>query len=512
MHKKLRSLALVSSMAVALAGCAVGPDYRRPQAPQATAYAPTPVAETTASAPGAGGDAQRWLASMDIPGQWWTLFQSRALDALIDDALKHNADVAAAHAALQAAWEAVYAQRGAYLPTVDGSANTTRQDEARDVASGVASNADLYTLTTAQLSVSYVLDLWGANRRQVESLTAQANAQRFQLEATYLTLTSNVVNTAIQEASLRAQVELTEKIVDEQARILGTLERQRALGDVSEAAVAAQRATLEQSRAALPPLDKQLAQQRDLLATLTGKTPDQRIDAVFHLDDLQLPGELPLSLPAQLVEQRPDVRAAEEQLHSASAQVGVAIANRLPNVQINAALGNASQRTSQLFAASSGFWAVGAGVTAPLFDGGALKHKQRGAEAAYRQAAAQYRSTVLAAVQNVADTLHAIDADARALAAAQRAEQAAARSLEIARRQLAVGDLSESAMLNAQLGWQQAAVATVQARAARYADTVALFQALGGGWWHRDDAGELSASPTRTPRVAGAATTTPAPR
>ncbi|MGO4522674.1 efflux transporter outer membrane subunit [Dyella sp. 2RAF44] len=484
---------LALAVAIALTGCAVGPDYKRPQvSSQGQSYSPTPMASDTASVAGPGGEAQHVLASMDIPGQWWTLFHSGPLNGLIDDALRHNADIEAAHASLQAAWESVYAQRGAYFPTINASANPTRQDFANDVASGVASNADLYTLTTAQVSVSYVLDIWGANRRQVESLTAQANQQRFQLEATYLSLTSNVVNTAIQEASLRAQIELTHKIIDEQEKILGTLQRQQALGDVSEAAIAAQVATLEQSRASLPPLDKQLAQQRDLLATLTGRTPDQRIDAQFDLDGLQLPTQLPLSLPAQLVEQRPDVRASEEQLHSASAQVGVAIANRLPNVQINASLGTASEKTSQLFTAASGFWAVGASVTQPLFDGGTLKHKQRGAEAAYRQAAAQYRSTVLGAVQNVADTLHAIDADARTLVAAERAEQAAARSLDIAKRQLTLGDISESAMLNAQLTWQQAALSLVQARAARYSDTVALFQSLGGGWWHRQDAGNVA--------------------
>ncbi|WP_109123583.1 efflux transporter outer membrane subunit [Dyella sp. C11] len=499
LFRSLRT-ALALGVVVTLAGCAVGPDYKRPQTSQAQTYSPTPMPAQTASASGPAGESQHLLASMDIPGQWWTLFHSEPLNGLIADALKHNADIEAAHASLQASWEAVYAQRGAYFPTVNGSFNPTRQDVANDVASGVASNANLYSLTTAQVSVSYALDIWGLNRRQVESLAAQANQQRFQLEATYLTLTSNVVNAAITEASLRAQIDLTHRIIDEQEKILGTLKRQQALGDVSDAAIAAQEATLEQSRATLPPLDKQLAQQRDLLATLTGRTPDQRIDATFQLDALQLPAELPVSLPAQLVDQRPDVRAAEEQLHAASAEVGVAIANRLPNVQINASFGNASEQMSHLFGAGSGFWGVGATVTQPLFDAGTLKHKQRGAEAAYRQAAAQYRGTVLGAMQNVADTLHAIDADAQALAAAQRAEQAAARSLDIARRQLALGDLSESAMLNAQLTWQQAALTLVQARAARYADTVALFQSLGGGWWHRKDEQETATARSDTPR------------
>ncbi len=477
---------------MALAGCTVGPDYQRPAAPSAKAYAPTAMAHETAAAPVNGGDTQHLLEGMDMPGQWWTLFHSASLNALIEDALKHNADIEAAHASLQQAWETVYAQRGAYFPTVNAGVNSTRQDTANDVASNVSSNASLYTLTTAQVSVSYTLDLWGANRRQVESLTAQANAQRFQLEATYLTLTSNLVNAAISEASLRAQIDMTQQIIAAQEKILAMLQRQQALGDVSEAAVAAQQAALEQSRASLPPLQKQLAQQRDLIAALSGHTPDQAIDATFDLSALQLPADLPVSLPAQLVAQRPDVRAADEQLHAASAQVGVAIANRLPNVQIDASLGGASEKTSKLFSAGSGFWSLGATVTQPLFDGGALKHKQRGAEAAYRQAAAQYRSTVLAAVQNVADTLHAIDADAQALLAAERAERAASRSLDIAKHQLALGDISESTLLNVELTWQQATVALVQARAARYADTVALFQSLGGGWWHRDDASNMA--------------------
>ncbi|QNJ99844.1 efflux transporter outer membrane subunit [Dyella telluris] len=485
---------LAMGITLALGACAVGPDYKRPQAPDAKEYAPTPIARDTASATGPGGESQHLLQSMDIPGQWWTMFHSAPLNALIEDALKHNADVEAAHASLKAAWEAAYAQRGAYFPQVNGNVNTTRTDTANDVASNASSNASLYNLTTAQVSVSYVLDLWGGNRRQVESLVAQANQQRFQLEATYLTLTSNVVNAAIQEASLRGQIQATQQIIDAQTQILATLQRQHALGDVSDADVAAQVTTLEQAKATLPPLDKQLAQQRDLLATLTGRTPEQRIDTQFTLDSLQLPTDLPVSLPAQLVEQRPDVRMSEEQLHSASAQVGVAIANRLPNVQIDASFGRTSEKASQLFSAGNGFWNLGASVTQPLIDGGTLKHKQRGAEAQLQQAAAQYRSTVLQAVQNVADTLHAIDADARALEASERAERAASRSLDVAKRQLALGDLSESAMLNSELAWQQTALALVQARAARYADTVALFQALGGGWWHRQDAQDVAAS------------------
>ncbi|TCV93376.1 NodT family efflux transporter outer membrane factor (OMF) lipoprotein [Luteibacter rhizovicinus] len=481
-------LLLALCVSIALAGCAVGPDYRRPDAPHAQEYASTPQPETTVSASVHGGEAQHLVKSMDIPGQWWTLFRSPSLNALIDDALAHNADVEAAKAALQVAWENAYAQRGAYFPSVGAGINPTRQDIATALASPAASNASLYSLTTAQVSVSYAPDIWGGTRRQVESSVAQANAQRFELEATYLTLTSNLVNAAIEEASLRAQIDATGRIVDAQTGILDTLRRQQALGDAAEAAVAAQVTVLEQSRATLPPLQKQLSQQRDLLAALTGRMPDDTIDARFVLDDLKLPVDLPLSLPARLVEQRPDVRAADEQWHAASAAIGVAIADRLPNVQIDATLGSAAEKASSLFTAGTGFWSLGANLTQPLYDGGALKHKQRAAEAGYRQAAAQYRGTVIAAVQNVADVLHAIRSDAEALVAAERAERAAARSLDIARRQLDLGDISQSVMLSAELAWQQTNIALVQARAARFTDTAALFQALGGGWWNRHDA------------------------
>lgn len=489
-HRTLLALGI----GLVLSACAVGPDYKRPAAPTAHDYAPTATPQTTASASGPGGSAQQFVREMDIPGQWWTLFHSEPLNALIDDALKHNADAEAAQAALQATWENVRAQRGAFFPSVGASVDPTRSKIGTVLSSGVASNSTLYNLTTAQVSVSYSPDLWGANRRQVESLVAQASAQRFQLEATYLTITSNLVNAAIQEASLRAQIDATRSIIDAQERTMATLQRQQNLGDAPETAVAAQEAALEQSRATLPPLEKQLAQQRDLLAALTGRMPSETIDDRFTLDTLQLPTELPFTLPARLVEQRPDVRMADAQFHAASAQVGVAIANRLPNVQITANIGSAADNASSLFGTGTGFWNIGANITAPIFDGGALKHKQRAAEATYRQSAAQYRSTVIDAVQNVADVLHAVQSDAVALASAERADQAAARSLAIAQKQLELGDISEVAMLSAQQTWQQAQIALAQARANRYADTVALFQALGGGWWNRQDVSTSQAS------------------
>ncbi|RDS80271.1 histidine kinase [Dyella monticola] len=474
-------------MSLMLAGCAVGPDYQRPAPPLTRMYTPEGPLSATAAAPGKDGQAQQFIAGMDIPGQWWTLFQSLSLNGLIDDAIKNNPDLAAAQQALRQAIENVRAQRGQYDPQVSAGINATRQKTGQVLSSGIASNDTLYNLTTAQLSISYVPDVWGENRRQVESLVAQADQQRFQVEATYLTLTSNLVNAAVQEASLRAQIASTQDMIHSQTTILGTTRKQRALGDASESDVATQEAALEQTRATLPPLQKQWAQQRDLLAMLTGRTPDQRVQANFSMDSLQLPQQLPLSVPARLVEQRPDVRMADSQLHAACAQVGVAFAARLPNIDITAAWGSATDQMHTLFGAGTGFWNIGAAIAAPIFDGGTLKHKQRAAEAAYRQAAEQYRSTVLSALQNVADTLHALEIDADAVAIAVHGEEAAEHSYTIAQHQYALGDISMVALLNAQITYRQAELTLIQARAARYADTVALFQALGGGWWNRHD-------------------------
>ncbi|GGA48532.1 efflux transporter outer membrane subunit [Dyella nitratireducens] len=484
---KWRRPVLVAGASLALGACAVGPNYHRPAPPAAQGYMEEGTPSATASAPGADGKAQHFKTDMDIPGQWWTLFQSQPLNGLIDDALKHNPDVAATQEALRQAMEDVRAQRGQYFPQVSAGIDPTRQKTGQVLSSALTSNSTLYNLTTAQLSISYVPDLWGANRRQVESLVAQADAQRFQLEATYLTLTSNLVNAAVQEAALRAQIDATQDMIDSQSRILETSKKQLDIGDASDNDVAAQEATLEQTRAGLPPLRKQLAQQRDVLAVLTGRTPDQDVAAHFTLDSLQLPQDLPLTLPARLVEQRPDVRMADAQLHAACAQIGVAFAARLPNINVTANWGSATDQMHTLFGSGTGFWNIGAAVTAPLFDGGTLRHKQRAAEAAYKQAAEQYRSTVLSALQNVADTLHALQSDADAMAASARAERAAARSFDIAQKQYAAGDISMVALLNAQVTYRQAQLNLIQARAARYADTVALFQALGGGWWNRHD-------------------------
>jgi NodT family efflux transporter outer membrane factor (OMF) lipoprotein len=344
-----------------------------------------------------------------------------------------------------------------------------------------------YSLYTPQVSVSYVPDVFGLNRRTVESLSAQQEQARFALVATHITLSSNVAAGAVQEASLRAQVDATHEIITINTDMLQILRNQYAKGYVSRLDVAAQESQLAQVAATLPPLMKQLAQQRDLLARLSGGFPSQDLPEKFELSSLQLPQELPVSLPSQLVEQRPDVRQAEENLHSASALIGVAVANRLPSFALTADAGSMAVVFSRMFSGGTGFWDVAAGVTQPIFDGGTLLHRERAARAAYTQAAEQYRSTVLTAFQNVADTLNALLQDADALKAAAAAKDAASVTLDLARKQYQSGYANYLSLLNAEQAYQQAVINLVQAQANRYADTAALFQALGGGWWNRVD-------------------------
>jgi len=345
-----------------------------------------------------------------------------------------------------------------------------------------------YNLFTAQLDLTYMPDVFGGTRRSLEATRAQVDATRFELIATYVTLSSNVVTTAVQEASLRGQITATERLLALQHELTTTMQRQREIGTASNANLLAQQAAEAQTAATLPPLQKQLGQTRDALTALLGRLPAQEPAETFRLDDLTLPADVPVSLPAKLVEQRPDVRQAEENLHAASAQVGVAVANMLPQFTITANTGSTALEIGQLFHSNTGFWSLGASLTQTLFDAGALIHRHRAAEAALDEAGAQYRATVILACQNVADTLRALQADADALRASAAADRAANASFDLARQQYKNGSLSLVALLNAEQTYQQAEIALVQAEASRYADTAGLFQALGGGWWNLPEA------------------------
>lgn len=476
------------ALGIALSGCTVGPDFVRPAPPQAQRYTEAPMPEATVATPGTGGAAQRFVSGADLPSQWWTLFQSPPLDDLIRQALADSPTLAAAEAALREANENLAAGKGDLLyPAIDANASASRQQISGAALGGPNGATSLFTLFNANVSVSYALDVFGGARRQIEGLQAQVDYQALLLEGAHVTLTSNVVTTAIRDAALRAQVRSTKEIIAAQERQLAVVQRQFALGAVSRVDVLAQRAQLEQTRATLPPLERNLAQTRHQLAVLAGRLPSLAALPEFELDALTLPPEIPVSVPSSLVHQRPDILASEALLHQASAEVGVATANLYPQITLTGTFGGQSIKLGDLFAGPS-VWSLGAGLLQPLFRGGALTAQRRAAIDAYDLAAAQYRQTVLLAFQNVADTLRALDDDARLLQAQADAEAAARESLALAERQFQLGAVSYLTLLNAQRQYHLARVLLTQAQANRYADTAALFQALGGGWWQRDAA------------------------
>lgn len=475
---KLSRCAIVAMLVLGtLNGCAVGPDFVAPSAPPTDSLI-VPVATSDKS--------QRLEAGADIPGMWWELFHSEALNRLVLSALANNNDVKSAQAALLNASENAAAQNGAFYPQVSASMTSVRQSTAGTLSSPLASNGYVFNLHTPQLNISYAPDVFGGNRRLVESLQAQVETQRFVMEATRLTLTSNVVMAVIQEASLRGQIKATQDIADLQRHQLALLDVQLKAGALTVAEVALQEAVIAQTDASLPVFQKQLALQQNQLTALLGRLPSQAPTDTFDLASLELPTAIPVSLPSQLVAQRPDIRAALAQLHSASAMIGVATANRLPAFTLSGNVGSTAATLGSLFSPGTAFWALGAGLAQPLFDGSALKHRERAAELLYEQAGAQYQGVVINAFQNVADALQAIDHDTRGFESAKGFEQAAEKALAAAQARLKAGDVTLAEVLTAQLLVRQAEVGLVQARANRYVDTTALLQALGGGWWNRE--------------------------
>jgi NodT family efflux transporter outer membrane factor (OMF) lipoprotein len=475
---------VATTTALALvAGCTVGPDFKKPEAPVDAGYAASndPLPKQTTSAAVAGGAAQRLADGQDIPGAWWSLYHSEPLNKLIEDALKANPDLEAAQAALRQAQETALAENGALYPTITGSAAGSRQK------SQIGSFTSIYSLYNTGPSLSYTIDIWGAIRRNIEELQAKAEYQRFEVEASYLSLTSNLVTAAIAEASIRGQIKATEEVIKAETASLDTVTHQVALGGAARADLLNQQSTLAATQATLPGLQKQLYQERNQIQIYAGRFPNQDKGEQFDLASLALPEELPLSLPSKLVEQRPDVQAAEQSLHAASAAIGVAIANELPQLTLSANVGLEAGQLAQMFEARSLVWGLGASATGTIFDGGKLLHTKRATDAAFDQAAAQYRSTVISAFGDVANALRALQTDADALKAELTAEQSAQDSLTLAQQQLQAGGINYLTLLTAEQNYQQARIGLVKAQAARYADTAALFQALGGGWWNRSD-------------------------
>jgi NodT family efflux transporter outer membrane factor (OMF) lipoprotein len=500
----MKRVTAIGACVAALGGCAVGPDFISPPTPEVERYTPEKI--TNIGAKGAGVS----LATADdVPQRWWATFKSSKLDRLIDAAVEHNASIQAAEAAIRVSYYAAEAQKGGFLPTVLlnsndsvnlpsnlrplSAINQTMFNQAYPSPFNVVNNAPVlniaqnppmwsYSLFLKQATVAYTLDIWGRNRRTVEALEAQTDMMRYQSEAAYLALTANVTVAAIQEAALRGQQAAVERVIKIERELLDLFRNQKDVGWASEADVLTQEAALAQSLELLPPLKKQVAQQRNLITALAGRYSSDEITERFDFDDIKLPHAVPLTLPARFVRQRPDIRAAEAQLHAASAQVGVTVAARLPNISISANGGVSAYKLAQLIMPGTQLYGVAADVTQPLFSGFSLLNQQKGAEAAFQQAEAQYRQTVITAFENVADILRAIQADSEAVKAAAYAEKVSSRNLEIVRGQLKIGTVSVLAVLNAQQTYLLAVVAHAQARGNLLADIAGLFMALGGGW------------------------------
>lgn len=479
-------LCLLSSMT--LTSCMVGPDFHNQTSPKITKYTSDTLPGKTASAPVSGGNRQYFIKGEDIPAQWWALFHSPVINDLVSRGITASPNMVAAQAALQQAQENYNAQFGStYFPSVTAQFTPQRQRFTGATIGNPDAKGVIFNLFSLSATVSYTFDIFGGERRQLEALSAQVNYQQYELRATYLTLTSNIVISAITDASLNDQIQATQDLINAQQKELHIIQKQFELGGASLADVMTQQTQLAQTRATLPPLEKSLAQTGDSLAALIGSYPGEINIPHINLDTLQLPSDLPLSLPSSLIQQRPDIKASEALLHVASAQVGVATANLFPQLTLNANYGYTAQSLNNLFSPDSTVWTIGGQILAPIFQGGSLNAKKRAAVDAYNQALAQYQETVIQAFQNVADTLEALTTDADNLKAQSLAEKSSHETLLLTQKQYSLGAASYLTLLNAQRQYQQTRINRIQAQALRFNDTAALFQALGGGWWNQEN-------------------------
>ena len=463
----------------------------KPVAPPATdGYTGGVVPAQTEATGVAGGEAQRFQFGRDLSGQWWTLFGSAELDALIEKAMDNSPDIAAQQAALRAAGEIIKAENRAFFPQVEGAAGYSRaKASGASIAPGFP--GFISSIYQANVNVSYTFDFFGGARRALEGREAQRDAQNFQLEASYLTLTSNVASTVIHLALVHDQIAATREIITLETKQLSSIQRRFEIGSQTRADVLQQQSNLASVRATLPALQQQRAAAEHRLAVLTGRFPHDAAPVEFSLSDLTLPQDLPVSLPSSLVAQRPDIKAQEAVCRQVNAAIGVATANMLPQFTLSGSVGDDSLLFASLFQSSASVWNLAAGIAQPIFEGGSLRAKRRAAIDTYDQAGAQYRAIVLKAFQDVADTLTALDNDAQALKAEYDAVNAAKDSLEFIQRQYHAGAVNYVSLLTAQQAYQQGRIAYLRAVADRFLDTVTLFQALGGGWWNRNDKGTL---------------------
>jgi NodT family efflux transporter outer membrane factor (OMF) lipoprotein len=460
-------------------GCAVGPDFVRPEPPSATQYTQGgEPSETVAAA----AQTQHFESAASVAADWWRLFGSAQLDAVIQEAMAGNQNVQVAQARLRESQANLTAAFGVLLPQADANFDAARQKFSLVRFGGASSST--FNLYTATATVSYAVDVFGGARRAVESQSAQVDFQQYEVQATNLTLLGNVVNTIVAQAAYRAQIAATEQIIVSTRDQLQITEAQAQAGIVPYVNVLSIQTQLSAFEASLPPLRQNLNQSQHLLATMVGRTPAEWTPPLIDLADLNLPGELPVSLPSDLVHQRPDILAAEAQLHSASANIGVATAALFPSLTLNAAYGQNNTSIVNLFDKAGGFWSLGAGLAAPLLHGGTLWFERQAAIEAFQAALAIYRQTVLSAFAQVADVLRALQHDAQTLAALAQAVDSAAQALQLLEVNYQAGTANYVQILIANIQYHQATISYLQAQAQRLQDTTALFVALGGGWWN----------------------------
>ena len=460
--------AMIALAASAAAGCAVGPDFEPPAAPKVTRFT---------------SQEQPFHEGGKLAGDWWRLFECPPLDAIVHEAIRANPSLQAAQASLAKSQDSLRAGCGVFFPQANGSAGALRQ-KFSPATFGQSTPGNVFSLFTLEGTVSYALDLWGGERRSVEALAAQRDAARFTMLGTFIMLTGNVVDAVVARAAYAAEIDATRQLIELQKEQVHIADVQARAGTAPYANVLSVASTLAATQATLPPLEQKIDQAAHLLAALSGHTPAEGTPQQIALADLKLPRDLPVSLPSQLVRQRPDILEAEAELHAASAQIGVATAAMLPSLTLTGSYGVGNNVLGNLLSPESEFWSFGAGLTAPVFRGGTLYYQRRAAVDAFRQASGAYRQTVLSAFEQIADTLRGLDHDADAIEAETVAVQSADAALHLLQANYAAGIATYLQVLVADQQYLQAKIAYVQAVAQRLQDTVALYVALGGGWWN----------------------------
>jgi NodT family efflux transporter outer membrane factor (OMF) lipoprotein len=482
-QRKAACAVLAAAGVLLLDGCALGPDFVRPEASPVQQYTHGKEPTGTISAE---GQAQRFSPGAKIAGDWWRLFNSSKLDAVIKEALVNNPNLQAAQASLRQSQDNLQAGYGVFYPQVNAGFGATRQLYS-PLKVGQNAAGSIFNLFTLSASVSYAIDVFGGARRGLESLQAQTDVQRYTVVATYLALSGNIVNTLIARAGYSAQIEATERLIDSLKEQVRITEVQASAGTVPYSTVLSVRSQLAATEATIPPLRQKLDQAEHLLATLAGKAPAEWASPQLELAELTLPADLPLTLPSELVRQRPDILAAESALHSASANIGVATAALFPSFTLNGDYGANNTTFGNLGSDNSKFWSLGPSVLAPIFDGGTLRFRRKAAIEAYGQSQASYRQTVLGAFAQVADTLRGLEHDAETLRAQSGQLAAAQEALRLVQINYQTGIVNYLSVLNADSQYYQAKIGFLQTRAQRLQDTVALFVALGGGWWNTEE-------------------------